>query len=404
MPLILERMHRLSQLARVVEREGLEHSLDEQARSYLTVIQSALDGAAGTVARMREFYRPRDEEATPTAVNLDQMLQQVSDLTRARWNDIPQEHGVVIEMRIDLDDELPVIVGPESEIRDALTNLVLNAVDAMPEGGTLSLRSGRRSGADGGCPAAGPPEAAYVEVGDTGIGMSEEIRMRCMEPFFTTKGERGTGLGLAMVYGMTQRHGAILEIDSAPGHGTTMRLVFPAVRAANTTGRPAEHGPLEPVRLLVVDDDPLLLNSLRDALEGDGHLIYTAEGGQAGIEEFAAAQRRGEPYAAVITDLGMPHVDGRAVAARVKSLAPTTPVILLTGWGHRLRTEPMPEHFDRVLSKPPRLAELREALFELTPSNDKLRPLNTGTTHAPNIATGVTGGPRTTKMSTMSTP
>jgi CheY-like chemotaxis protein len=263
-------------------------------------------------------------------------------------------------------EPLPRVLGAENEIRDALTNLVLNAVDAMPKGGTLTVRSTSLDSTS--APVTnGSPARVLVEVCDTGIGMTEAVRNRCLEPFFTTKGERGTGLGLAMVYGMTQRHSAELEIQSEPGVGTTMRLIFPvtatsASEAGNTGARPVGQ-----LRILLVDDDPLILQSLQDALEGDGHLIGVADGGQAGIDKFRVAQQCGAPFDMVITDLGMPYVDGRTVATTIKSRAPAVPVILLTGWGYRLQAEnDIPKHVDYVLSKPPKMLELRAVLAELT--------------------------------------
>jgi CheY-like chemotaxis protein len=198
--------------------------------------------------------------------------------------------------------------------------------------------------------------------------MDPETRRRCLEPFFTTKGERGTGMGLAMVYGMAQRHRAELEIDSTPGNGTTVRMVFPAAaQSAEETGRQLALGiPVQPLRILIVDDDPLIIESLRETLRGDGHRVTAAEGGQAGIDAFEAARARGEAFELVITDLGMPYVDGRRVSATIKAASPNTPVVLLTGWGQRLTTEnQVPPHIDRVLNKPPRLRELRAALAEL---------------------------------------
>jgi DNA-binding response OmpR family regulator len=128
---------------------------------------------------------------------------------------------------------------------------------------------------------------------------------------------------------------------------------------------------LRPLRLLLIDDDPLLLRSLRDTLELDGHEVITAEGGQSGIDAFDAAVKGGSAFDAVITDLGMPYVDGRKVAARVRQLAGQVPIIMLTGWGHRLiATDDKPEHVDRVLSKPPKMAELRHALAELVKPKD----------------------------------
>jgi len=241
-------------------------------------------------------------------------------------------------------------------MRDALTNLMLNAVDSMPEGGVISVRT-RRDPRD---------NEVIVEVQDTGVGMSETTRSRCLEPFFTTKGERGTGLGLPMVFGMVQRHGGELEIDSELGRGTTMRLSFPSAPTELSMSEQAQTAAPRPMRLLLIDDDPLLLRSLRDALELDEHQVITAEGGQAGIDTFAAETRAGTKFDAVITDLGMPYVDGRKVATRIRQLGGQMPIIMLTGWGHRMIvTNDKPEQVDRVLSKPPKMAELRSTLAEL---------------------------------------
>jgi CheY-like chemotaxis protein len=209
----------------------------------------------------------------------------------------------------------------------------------------------------------------HIEVADTGVGMDEPTRRRCLEPFFTTKGERGSGLGLAMVYGMVQRHSAELEIDSAIDKGTTFRMIFPSA-APDVIGAvhvPAPARPAQRLRILLVDDDPVLIKSLEDILSGDNHHVTIANSGQSGIDVFTTAHRSGTPYSVVITDLGMPHVDGRRVASAVKACAPATPVILLTGWGHRLLAEnDIPPHVDRILSKPPRLSDLRAALMQLT--------------------------------------
>jgi CheY-like chemotaxis protein/anti-sigma regulatory factor (Ser/Thr protein kinase) len=314
---------------------------------------------------MREFYRPHEPQLTLLPVDLNRTLGHVVDLTRARWSDMPQERGIVIRMQTDFAPDLPAILGAKSEISDALTNLILNAVDAMPEGGTLTLRSHVVTTQPGG---ASPTTAVHLEVCDTGVGMDEHARNRCLEPFFTTKGERGTGLGLAMVYGMVQRHGAQLEIDSTPGLGTTMRLIFAVPAAAAPQDQMiAEPRPMERLRILIIDDDPLLLESLKLVLEADDHALVVADGGQAGIDSFHVAEGRQERFDAVVTDLGMPHVDGRQVASAIKAASPQTPIILLTGWGHRLlATNDVPEHVDRVLDKPPKLAELRLALAELT--------------------------------------
>lgn len=205
-----------------------------------------------------------------------------------------------------------------------------------------------------------------AEVADNGVGMSEETRRRCFEPFFTTKGERGTGLGLAMVHGVARRHGADVEIESTPNQGTNIRLCFqvPAIAETEEKVAPRYDVPSR-LRLLIIDDDPLLLKSLGDTLETDGHVVITAAGGRVGIELFQNAHENGDRFSAVITDLGMPYIDGRRVAAAIKDMSPTTPIILLTGWGQRLLSDKdIPAHVDHILSKPPKLRELRETLAQ----------------------------------------
>jgi len=333
-----------------------EPGLTDRSRDHLAVIQRAIEDVAQTVQRMRAFYLPRGLERTLSPVDLHPLLTQVIDLTRARWQNMPQERGIVVKVVTEFAADPSSILGAESEMRDALTNLVLNAVDALPEGGTVRLRT-RYEPRD---------RQVIVEVIDDGVGMDEVTRTRCLEPFYTTKGERGTGLGLAGVFGMLQRHGGELEIDSSPGKGTTMRLIFPAAPTGMIV-RESELPPALPkLRILLVDDDPLVLRSLRDALEIDDHEVITAEGGQAGIDAFAARVEAGEKFDLVVTDLGMPYVDGRKVAARVRQLDSHTPIIMLTGWGHRLNaTDDKPEHVDRVISKPPKMAELRTIIAEL---------------------------------------
>jgi CheY-like chemotaxis protein len=174
-----------------------------------------------------------------------------------------------------------------------------------------------------------------------------------------------------MVYGMIQRHSADIDIRSMNGLGTTVRLSFSRQSAGTALAGESAAPSLPRLRILVVDDDPLLLKSLRDILEGDGHEVTTANGGQDGIDFFHTALQRGAAFAVVISDLGMPYVDGRKVAGAVKNLSPSTPVILLTGWGQRLVAEgDVPAHVDRVLGKPPKLNQLREALRFATNLSD----------------------------------
>src|SRR4029079_6866730 len=172
-----------------------ETGFSDRTRKQLEIIQRAIDDVARTVPRMGEFSRRRPTQLELSPVPVERVLREVLELTRARWSDMAQQRGVVIEARIESPSDGVTAMGIESELRAALVNLVLNAIDAMPNGGKLTLRSGRDSG-----------RRAFIEIIDNGIGMDEDTQRRCLEPFFTTKGERGTGLGLAMVYGIAQRH------------------------------------------------------------------------------------------------------------------------------------------------------------------------------------------------------
>jgi signal transduction histidine kinase/ActR/RegA family two-component response regulator len=350
-----------------------ETGFSQRTREQLEIIQRAADDVAHTVARMGEFYRQRQAPLPLVPVEVDRILRETLELTRARWSDMAQQRGIVITPKIETDftSGNPIVMAIESEMREALVNLVLNATDAMPEGGKLTLRAGHalESGKD-------VARRVFIEVVDTGIGMDETTRRSCLEPFFTTKGERGTGLGLAMVYGIAQRHGVDIDIQSAPGEGTTFRLTFPqgAPAAQSTASLRIQKLPSH-TSILIVDDDPVLLTSLREVLVHDGHAVQTANGGRVGIEAFLDAQESGKPFRVVITDLGMPHVDGRAVAAAIKAAAPSTAIIMLTGWGQRLvAAGDIPPEVVAVLSKPPRINELRRHIAQYMEERGDERP------------------------------
>jgi CheY-like chemotaxis protein len=196
--------------------------------------------------------------------------------------------------------------------------------------------------------------------------MDERIRQRCLEPFFSTKAQRGgTGLGLAMVYGMMQRHDGTIEIDSAPGRGTCVRLVFPIREKV----LPLPAGPVpegkhkHSLRILCIDDEPQVRQLLTDCLGHCNHHIELASSGKQGLELFRTAKRKNKPYEAVITDLGMPEVDGHQVARAIKAESPHTPVIMMTGWGTMMKEdgEDAPE-VDALVGKPPRLKAGPEVL------------------------------------------
>jgi signal transduction histidine kinase/DNA-binding response OmpR family regulator len=343
-----------------------------KAPEYLRIIQRAAEGVGQTVARMRGFYRPRNEESEMSTLDLTEIAREVIDLTRVRWQNMPQEHGKVIQLEQELAVAPVMVRGEPQDIRDAITNLIFNAVDAMPEGGKLSVRVDIKPARGG--------ELAVLEVGDTGVGMNEVLQARCIEPFYSTKGERGTGLGLAMVYGMAYRHGADFEIDSAPGRGTRIRIAFPKLAEERMADAAPADAKAAPLRILAVDDDPLVLKALEDALSIDGHTVATATSGQAAIDEFGNALSNGHAYDVVITDLGMPYVDGREVGAAIKARKSATAVILLTGWESQDSSMEAIPGIDQVLRKPPRIRELRNALAVV--ANRDRRPTERGPAEA----------------------
>ncbi len=316
-------------------------------RRYVDRIRTSAIGASAVVRRLREFYRKGDEAEVRLPVVWNKVVEDAISLTQPRWRDMAQAQGIDIQVDADLAVDLPAAPANEAELREVLINLLLNAVDAMPSGGrvTISTRSAGR--------------CVVVEVRDTGHGMTEEVRRHCLEPFFTTKGAHGSGLGLASAYGAMQRHHGTIEIESAPGEGTCVRLAIPALCADLPIPRKAaESGQVGPLRVLVVDDEPLVVEVVSGYLSAVGHEVEVASNGREGLEKFSAGQ-----FQLVVTDLGMPEMTGDQLAAAISRARPGTPVIMLTGWGDQMNAAgARPEGVDLILSKPITLTALVDAV------------------------------------------
>jgi signal transduction histidine kinase/ActR/RegA family two-component response regulator len=344
-------------------------NMPAETRHYLQIINQAGEDIAKIVARMREFYRRRSEEEPLVEVDINQIIPEVIQLTRPRWRDISQREGICIHMLQDLEPGLPLLSSDASELREALINLVFNAVDALPNGGNITFvtRSldGSATGKNGEV-----ERQLQIEVRDNGTGMDEKIKQRCLEPFFSTKSlQGGTGLGLAMVYGMMQRHEGNIEIDTAPGQGTCFRLTFP-IREKSPHTLPAtapeiNHG--RSLHILCVDDDEVIRQLIGDCLTHFNHRVVTADSGQQGLEFFRAAAEQKQPFEIVITDLGMPRMDGHQLARTLKTESPHTPIIMMTGWGTMMKEdgETAPE-VDAVVGKPPQIQELNALLLRMS--------------------------------------
>lgn len=334
----------------------------ETVTDYLRIINTAAQGAADVISRLRDFYRRRQNGDAEGPAHLPDLIAQAISLTRPRWKDQAQANGAMIEVVAEVED-VPPIEGSPSELRDALVNLILNATDAMPAGGTITLRA-RRVTSDSGA------EESLVEVADTGAGMSQEVRRRCLEPFFTTKGDQGTGLGLSIVHGTLRRHGGTLEIDTVVGQGTTMRLRLPVRRAVPP--EPALPTPARPparrsLRILVVDDEPMMRQVVTRFLEIDEHGVELAGNGREALARLQSLA----PFDLVITDRAMPEMGGDELAAMVKVLTPGTPVLMLTGFADLMAAaDQRPEGVDLVIGKPTTLARLRVAIATLVGDPD----------------------------------
>lgn len=324
-----------------LEQHGTSREL-----AHLDHMVSAARDATHVVSRLREFYRPAENNEIRTPVDLSQVANQVVSLTSPKWKGKCQAEGIQIEVITQL-LQVPPIAGDAAALREVLTNLVFNAVDAMPQGGTLTVSTQELD------------ETVIITVSDTGIGMTDRERERCLEPFFTTKGDQGTGLGLSVVYGIVQRHGGKIEIASKKGVGTSLSIHFP-ITATVATPEALEVVRLNrSLRVLVVDDQEVICELLTEYLQSDGHTTASAFRGDAALEVFC-----GDTFDLIITDQSMPGMNGVQLAGAVKAHAPETLVILLTGFGDEMMASgDTPPGVDVVLGKPVSHADLSKAIM-----------------------------------------
>ena len=345
--------------------------IPEQAQRFLTIINRSADDIARILARMRNLYR--SDPAQSTEIDLNQLVKDVVETTRPRWRDIPLREGIAITIECNLEPKLPVLFGDPVEVREALCNLIFNAVDALPKTGTITITTKVVKEVEASLAAANGGRQLCIEVRDNGMGMDEETRKRCLEPFFSTKIARGgTGLGLAMVYGMIQCHGGTIQIESKRGSGTTIRLIFPERKASRPASAIPCFKPSEKrsIRVLCIDDDPPMRQLMGDCLTNFGHQVTVAGSGKEGLELFRSAKANAQPYEIVITDMGMPDTDGSQVAEAINTESCNTPIIMMTGWGSMMREEnATPKYVKALIDKPPHLQELDYLLHKLTEKN-----------------------------------
>ncbi len=318
-----------------------------EARRCLEMLRTSAKDAASVVSRLREFYRPAETDEAFPIVDLAKIVQQAVKLTEPKWRGLTQARGISVAVNTEI-RAFPIVAGDESALREVLTNLLFNAVDAMPEGGHISIETSIEN------------EHAVMRVADTGTGMTETVRQRCLEPFFSTKGEHGTGLGLSMVYGIVERHRGQVDIQSALGQGTTFIIRLPLAQEApiHDTAKVAAEKPNSRLNVLIVDDEARSREVLSTYLRSDHHSVAIASSGREALEKFRRSQ-----FDLVVMDRVMPEMTGDQTARFMKQVNQNVPVILLTGFGGALETiVGQPQAVDVVLNKPITLDALRRTI------------------------------------------
>ncbi len=336
---------------------------DPRRLEELRTIQRAAGDGAETVRRILEYTRVRSDRGM-VHIDVREIVREAVELTRSRWRDAMHARGVTIDVRLDL-APVPPVLGNPSELREVLTNLILNAVDAMPEGGRLSVRTGETARDDG-------ARMVEIVVEDTGTGMTPDVLDRLFDPFFTTKEGSGAGLGLAMARGILNRHHGEVSVRSAPGRGTAFTICLPAAPEevaepdqSEPTGSAGAVGPLlsgatpgRSARILVVDDEPKLAQLLQSFLELQGHEVATATEGAAALSLLAD-----RAFDLLLTDLGMPEMSGWDVAREARKLRADLPVIMVSGWGAEIDPQQVAESgVAEVIQKPYTFETVRQVI------------------------------------------
>jgi CheY-like chemotaxis protein/anti-sigma regulatory factor (Ser/Thr protein kinase) len=291
--------------------------------------------SAQTVRRLQDFTRKRAHQEL-FKVDANSIIKDSIEITKPKWKDEVQSRGIRIDMVSNL-EEIPPVSGNASELREVITNLIFNAIEAMPEGGKIEIRTFQKR------------KEVFIQISDTGIGIAEEVRKKIFEPFFTTKPFTNTGLGLSMSYGIIKRFGGEIDVESKVGRGTTFTITLlsggeggeEAISSSNIKkGRKA--------RILVIDDEEFVRDVLSRTLAQVNHQVTLAEDGEKGIQLF----KKGK-FDMVLTDLGMPGMSGWEVCRTVKKISPRTPVGMITGWGIEMSRSKMEEYgLDFFISKP----------------------------------------------------
>ena len=330
-----------------------DHFLKEKYGRALDLIIKSTNDISNTVNRLRDFYKIKLTVDHLDRININSLILESIELTRHRWKSIPETSGFIIEIVKDFDDNISDFYGDSSEIREALVNIILNSCDAMPSGGKLIFRTRALE------------ERILIEIEDTGVGMDEDVLSKCIEPFFTTKGDKGTGLGLSMVYGIIERHKGELQINSIKGKGTTISILIPYNKEVIEEKQIYSQINIpDNLEILYVEDDDTIIEVIKHILEKENYKVDVCNNGKEALSKFVMAFDSGKRYDLVITDLGMVGMDGISLSKEIKNISPNTPIILLTGWGTLLDKNDIPS-VDYLLKKPVKKIDLLKAISSL---------------------------------------
>lgn len=326
---------------RFIKQTAMDPTLIKQ----LDILEGSTRTGSDTIRRMLDFAsggRVTEKENLETAG----LMQNVVYMTQARWMEVEQKEGIIISTISNFEPDL-YIAGSKSEIINAVTNLIFNGVDAMPDGGVLTMSTTEENG------------KVLICVQDTGTGMTEEVRNRIFDPFFSTKGSSGTGLGLSEVYGTIKRHDGEILVESEVGVGTKISLVFDKVEAMSVEV-PIQAIEVPPIRILAVDDNEFITEMLAELLTDEGHTVSTYTSTTEAFDEFTRNE-----YDLVITDMEMPEMGGREFAELIKSRRKDIPVLLLSGWPIFLDEEPnLAEFIDFALAKPFTVEDIQNVILK----------------------------------------
>jgi len=317
----------------------------EQQLRFLEIIRTTATDARETLRRLQEFLRIgpiSHKERVSVARLVSETVSVIIPVLNSKPENISRPIRIVETVPADLE-----IIGNSGQLKEALVNLLLNSIYAVQPGGEIQVRAFTEG------------DKFFLKVIDTGTGMSPDILKKCTEPFFSTKGSEGTGMGLAMVYGIVKRHNGILDIESSET-GTTVTIQLPLIQETTAKGVEPDIPPLpvEPMKILVIDDDINSLNLIAEYLKHDGHAVTAVGDPVKGMTLFEANE-----FDMVITDMAMPDASGEDVTRFVKSAKPHTPVLMITGFAQLMSgRKRYPDGVGCIVGKPFTLDELRKGI------------------------------------------